>query len=211
MAMVNNQMVIRWWYDISNHETLASHWEAVRLKSLPPAVAKQWVTEPGGTTPGKLGDLLNLPWNILKSLAFSDVGLNISRIIWVCLKMLAKPLKPMVLLIIIPFLNGYFIGKINPTFSGSNPYTNHILYYIYTNQHYNQILSYTIIIIIDPFLNRNASHVGWVALPTSQRHLRSSAVLPWAPQLVVVPGSPNRWPQRIRFWELSFDVLKNSF
>jgi len=28
----------------------------------------------------------------------------------------------MVLLIIIPFLNGYFIGKINPTFSSPNPY-----------------------------------------------------------------------------------------
>ena len=27
------------------------------------------------------------------------------------------PLKPMVLLIIIPFLNGYFIGNTNPTFS----------------------------------------------------------------------------------------------
>ena len=26
-------------------------------------------------------------------------------------------LNPMVLLIIIPFLNGYFIGNINPTFS----------------------------------------------------------------------------------------------
>ena len=32
--------------------------------------------------------------------------------IWVCLKMLAKPLNPMVLLIIIPFWNGYFIGNI---------------------------------------------------------------------------------------------------
>ena len=32
--------------------------------------------------------------------------------IWVCLKMSAKPLNPMVLLIIIPFLNGYFIGNI---------------------------------------------------------------------------------------------------
>ena len=29
-----------------------------------------------------------------------------------CLKMLCTPLKPMVLLIIIPFLNGYFIGNI---------------------------------------------------------------------------------------------------
>ena len=36
---------------------------------------------------------------------------------WVCLKMLCTPLYPMVLLIIIPFLNGYFIGNINPTFS----------------------------------------------------------------------------------------------
>jgi len=32
--------------------------------------------------------------------------------IWVCLKMLCAPLYPMVLLIIIPFLNGYFIGNI---------------------------------------------------------------------------------------------------
>ena len=38
-------------------------------------------------------------------------------LIWVCLKMVSTPLYLMVLLIIIPFLNGYFIGKINPTFS----------------------------------------------------------------------------------------------
>ena len=31
-----------------------------------------------------------------------------------------NPIFPMVLLIIIPFLNGYFIGNINPTFSISN-------------------------------------------------------------------------------------------
>ena len=31
-------------------------------------------------------------------------------------------LHPMVLLIIIPMKNGYFIGNINPTFSGPNPY-----------------------------------------------------------------------------------------
>ena len=42
--------------------------------------------------------------------------------IWVCLKMLAKPLNPMVFMIIIPFLNGYFIGNINPTFSVTNPF-----------------------------------------------------------------------------------------
>ena len=36
---------------------------------------------------------------------------------WVCLKMLCTPLYPMVLLIIIPIKNGYFIGNINPTFS----------------------------------------------------------------------------------------------
>ena len=35
--------------------------------------------------------------------------------------MSCTPLYPMVLLIIIPFLNGYFIGNINPTFSGPNP------------------------------------------------------------------------------------------
>ena len=39
---------------------------------------------------------------------------------WVCLK-IVYPIYPMVLLIIIPFLNGYFIGNINPTFSGPNP------------------------------------------------------------------------------------------
>ena len=33
--------------------------------------------------------------------------------VWKC----RVPLNPMVLLIIIPFLNGYFIGNINPTFS----------------------------------------------------------------------------------------------
>ena len=37
--------------------------------------------------------------------------------IWVCLKMSCTPLYPMVLLIIIPMNNGYFIGNINPTFS----------------------------------------------------------------------------------------------
>ena len=36
--------------------------------------------------------------------------------IWVCLKMLCTPLYPMVLLIIIPMKNGYFIGNI-PLFS----------------------------------------------------------------------------------------------
>ena len=37
--------------------------------------------------------------------------------IWMCLKMLCTPLNPMVLLIVIPMKNGYFIGNINPTFS----------------------------------------------------------------------------------------------
>ena len=37
--------------------------------------------------------------------------------IWVCLKMVSTPINPMVFMIIIPFLNGYFIGNINPTFS----------------------------------------------------------------------------------------------
>ena len=50
----------------------------------------------------------------------SSEGLN--KHIWVCLKMSCTPLYPMVLLIIIPLLNGYFIGNINPTFSGPNPF-----------------------------------------------------------------------------------------
>ena len=37
---------------------------------------------------------------------------EITGLTWVCLKMLAKPLNPMVFMIIIPFLNGYFIGNI---------------------------------------------------------------------------------------------------
>ena len=36
--------------------------------------------------------------------------------IWVCLKMLCTPLYPMVLLIIIPMKNGYFIGGLDPIF-----------------------------------------------------------------------------------------------
>ena len=43
--------------------------------------------------------------------SFSDLGVSENSV----------PLNPMVLLIIIPFLNGYFIGNINPTFSGPNP------------------------------------------------------------------------------------------
>ena len=39
--------------------------------------------------------------------------LLISGFVWKC----SVPLNPMVLLIIIPMKNGYFIGKINPTFS----------------------------------------------------------------------------------------------
>ena len=41
--------------------------------------------------------------------------------IWVCLKMLGTPLNPMVLLIIIPIKNGYFIGNI-PYFQ-TNPHS----------------------------------------------------------------------------------------
>ena len=53
-------------------------------------------------------------------MVYSRYNYSIHRVykpIWVCLKMVSTPLYPMVLLIIIPFLNGYFIGNINPTFS----------------------------------------------------------------------------------------------
>ena len=45
----------------------------------------------------------------------------------VCLKMLCTPLYPMVLLIIIPFLNGYFIGNIPNIFRQT-----HLIYHQYT-------------------------------------------------------------------------------
>ena len=35
------------------------------------------------------------------------------------------PLNPMVFMIIIPMKNGYFIGNINPTFSGPNPFSSY--------------------------------------------------------------------------------------
>ena len=46
--------------------------------------------------------------------------LPFGKLIWVCLKMLCTPLYPMVLLIIIPMKNGYFIGNI-PYFQ-TNPF-----------------------------------------------------------------------------------------
>ena len=55
-------------------------------------------------------------WNSLRL----ESGKMFSFNIWVCLKMLCTPINPMVLLIIIPFLNGYFIGNI-PYFQ-TNPY-----------------------------------------------------------------------------------------
>ena len=54
---------------------------------------------------------------------FSPSRLGKLSVMWACLKMLCTPFYPMVLLIIIPFLNGYFIGKINPTFSDKPMYS----------------------------------------------------------------------------------------
>ena len=55
-------------------------------------------------------------WGIWTSSIRSSTG-ALRGTTWVCLKMLCTPLYPMVLLIIIPMKNGYFIGNINPTFS----------------------------------------------------------------------------------------------
>ena len=55
-------------------------------------------------------------WKVMKN-SMVPVTTKQNPLIWVCLKMLCTPFYPMVLLIIIPFLNGYFIGNINPTFS----------------------------------------------------------------------------------------------
>ena len=84
-----------------------------------------WVT-PSDSTPRALWGSLHLP-NIGILARFCENAVFMMLFFfsmskkWVCLKMLAKPLNPMVLLIIIPMKNGYFIGKINPTFSGPNP------------------------------------------------------------------------------------------
>ena len=60
-----------------------------------------------------------------------QIWINTWVIKWVCLKMVSTPLYPMVLLIIIPFLNGYFIGNIpnifkqtqmSPFFTSPNHY-----------------------------------------------------------------------------------------
>ena len=48
---------------------------------------------------------------------------------WVCLKMLCTPLYPMVLLIIIPFLNGYFIGNIPNIFRQT-----HVFFWFYAQE-----------------------------------------------------------------------------
>ena len=54
---------------------------------------------------------MSIPWNhhvsCLNHLKYMDVSENV----------VSTPLYPMVFMIIIPMKNGYFIGKINPTFS----------------------------------------------------------------------------------------------
>ena len=62
------------------------------------------------------GGLIKIP---CRTDSFADLS------IWVCLKMLCTPLYPMVLLIIIPMKNGYFIGNINPTFSDLSIFSRH--------------------------------------------------------------------------------------
>ena len=64
----------------------------------------------------------NLNMSTPHVLAWFYDSLSLAGTLWVCLKIEKTPFYPMVLLIIIPFLNGYFIGNINPTFSSPNPY-----------------------------------------------------------------------------------------
>ena len=52
------------------------------------------------------------PWGTLCYNSCVVLNHDHIMIIWVCLKMLCTPLYPMVLLIIIPMKNGYFIGNI---------------------------------------------------------------------------------------------------
>ena len=70
-------------------------------------------------------------WNMLQIKLLWENCQIVMAAIWVCLKMSCTPLYPMVLLIIIPFLNGYFIGNIYiyPTFSLTNPYDRVVSYH----------------------------------------------------------------------------------
>ena len=114
-------------------------WDTLRnrsARSRNPYPAWSWTTPWPGMLPGPPGSgATSLPWSqcpryILecsnaKAAAFGFFHLQQNPyamqclelhqflITWVCLKMLGTPLYPMVLLIIIPFLNGYFIGNIH--------------------------------------------------------------------------------------------------
>ena len=78
------------------------------------ALRRLW---PGGRLPVLLGP--KKKWEWVQTSRLHELCKN-RRLIWVCLKMLGTPLYPMVLLIIIPMKNGYFIGNIH--YFQTNPY-----------------------------------------------------------------------------------------
>ena len=67
----------------------------------------------------------------------------------------------MVLLIIIPMKNGYFIGNINPTFSGPNPYENTWVNSPFPNCAVPQLLPATLFHIIATLQVSKPSRPSW--------------------------------------------------
>ena len=81
--------------------------------------------------------------------------------VWKC----CVSLNPMVLLIIIPFLNGYFIGNINPTFSDKPTwtFTNHIFFHFWLQR----ICSKNISLQIQKIVH----NISWVKAPDRYRQI----------------------------------------
>ena len=72
-----------------------------------------WHDSAKPTPPSPPTEPISLHWFWPEDFDLSKPCSNPSGCVWKC----CVPLNPMVLLIIIPMKNGYFIGNINPTFS----------------------------------------------------------------------------------------------
>ena len=95
--------------------------------------------------------------------------------------MVSTPLYPMVLLIIIPMKNGYFIGNINPTFSEKPIYSPYISIYF---PYINHILTHIIGNIPNMFRHLSISQLG--SLSEARRLAQAAEEAPshqalWAP------------------------------
>ena len=84
-----------------------------RLKNLKDSEIEPWPLS--SDIPGKVSLVIKRDNGKIRHAIFDDFKKR--NLYGVRLKMLCTPVNPMVLLIMIPMNNGYFIGNINPTFS----------------------------------------------------------------------------------------------